>query len=498
MGLRFAWLYGTLLVAAALAPKDRLPAFGRLLAPTSVDDFLRGPFGTQAVRLQRGSNRSPPFVSAATVWAALYRLFDGGADAGVGVDGFARQLPSGVRAAATRVRVKKMGEELHNATVRSANHARALLASGHSLVVQQAHLVPAIGAALLPLLRDLHAAGFVDVGVNAYLGAPNSSALRPHSDTTDTYILALGTGTKAWRLCVPAPTDADRAGIDASAAAGLRFTDGDLAQLADTRRHRPGGCANYADAEFAAMRRCETIELSGGDALHVPKGVVHRVVVLPGGGADTPNADNPFWAGGAALHLTLSTDRAQSSWAAVLERMLTQTTPRWPPGDSERARRKCRERALGALRGLMRAVEGVPLARAAPVPDVNGLLVAQTRCPEGMQCEAGVRVCEPCPGVATKSGAVVCSGTGVAEAMPDFYCERCAQRPVRLAALQQRHDFVRCRQKEVCITTINATSSLHALKTGTQSDKSKYITMTSLKILITFVFISTPPHRAAM
>eukprot|EP00937_MAST-01D_sp_MAST-1D-sp2_P005392 g5392.t1 len=269
-------------------------------------------------------------MSATTAWAALYRLFDGGTATSAGADAFARQLPSNVRTAATRVRVKMMGEELRNATVRSASHARALLASGHSLVVQQAHLLPAIGAPLLPLLRDLHTAGFRDVGVNAYLGAPNSSALRPHSDTTDIYILALGGGTKAWRLCVPTANDADRADIDASAAAGLPFTDGDLAHLADMRRQRPGGCANYDDAEFAAMRRCETIELSGGDTLHIPKGVVHHVVVLAGGEAGAPS--------GGALHLTLGTDRVQSSWAAVLERMLAQATPVWPAGDIQEQR----------------------------------------------------------------------------------------------------------------------------------------------------------------
>ena len=94
-------------------------------------------------------------------------------------------------------------------------------------------------AALAPFpLADGHTA-------HVYASRRGASALRNHTDTTDVLVLQLS-GAKEWRHC---------------------------------RAKREAKCATYADAALDDLA-CETVVLEPGDALFLPRGVVHGAVAV--------------------------------------------------------------------------------------------------------------------------------------------------------------------------------------------------------------------------
>ena len=111
------------------------------------------------------------------------------------------------------------------------------------------------------------------VGVNLYLSAPGADVLPPHTDPYDVFILQLW-GSKTWTTCVPLmPSDLEE---------GVKLSDADRAELYEIRKHHPDGCtAHTEEAINTEGMECTRHTMGPGNALYMPKGVVHFAHTSP-------------------------------------------------------------------------------------------------------------------------------------------------------------------------------------------------------------------------
>ena len=170
--------------------------------------------------------------TAATVWRAAAAPLDASAEAAfgpfVGYDGALT-----ARAATATAPPPRDAEELLG---RWADVESAVLRLEHLDFDARGTMYE---AALAPFpLADGHTA-------HVYASRRGASALRNHTDTTDVLVLQLS-GAKEWRHC---------------------------------RAKREAKCATYADAALDDLA-CETVVLEPGDALFLPRGVVHGAVAV--------------------------------------------------------------------------------------------------------------------------------------------------------------------------------------------------------------------------
>eukprot|EP00935_MAST-01C_sp_MAST-1C-sp1_P000323 g323.t1 len=179
---------------------------------------------------------------------------------------------------------RKEGEHAH-VTITDSKHAEALLNTGHSIIINAFHNIRNRPPAMQALIKELVAWDSRHLGINAYIGGMESHALPPHSDRTDVMILNVR-GSKKWRICTPKMGDGDASKIATMRATPewsfaqpdmLRFTDADLARLADLRHHKKIGCINIDRRTFRQMENCKLVNMKGGDFLYIPKGMLHEV-----------------------------------------------------------------------------------------------------------------------------------------------------------------------------------------------------------------------------
>jgi len=131
---------------------------------------------------------------------------------------------------------------------------------------------PDLDIYLQQLLGDDASAHMIDGTWTAhlYVSAPGAAALSNHTDTTDIAVFQLG-GSKRWFTC-------------------------------DTREIRESGisqkfskCASYSDAEMSIVQReaqgaCRSFTMAPGDALLLPRGMLHSARV----GSDSKEASVHF------------------------------------------------------------------------------------------------------------------------------------------------------------------------------------------------------------
>lgn len=144
-----------------------------------------------------------------------------------------------------------------------------------------------------------------DSTVHAYHSAiHNSRALMPHTDPYDVIVLQLE-GRKTWTTCIPEVySDTENQNIHVQAIAENitdTYTPAQLAQLQEIRRQRQQGCTSYSDEDLRGMK-CRTFTLEKGDALYMPKGMIHFAISEDGG----------------STHLTLSLKRQGLAWADAI------------------------------------------------------------------------------------------------------------------------------------------------------------------------------------
>ena len=149
--------------------------------------------------------------------------------------------------------------------------------------------------------------------VHLYASGAGGRALPAHSDIGDVVAMQLD-GEKRWTLCAPALSDADAAavlGLDA----GARLTPAARAEVAALLSEGRGACGSFdsVDAEGGA---CETSVLRVGDALYVPKGVVHAAA----------NAE-----GAASVHLTVGFAQRVPARDALRRRLAATNGSTWAP-----------------------------------------------------------------------------------------------------------------------------------------------------------------------
>ena len=128
---------------------------------------------------------------------------------------------------------------------------------------------------LLPWKNKLEKALGQPLSMNIYMSGPSGSALKPHSDRYDVFIVQLA-GAKDWELCFFTSdlykTDADWGNYnDAVRALELKQTAGlgALGALKNQQKDRRVG------------QRCRMITMKKGDILYMPKGVVHSARTNP-------------------------------------------------------------------------------------------------------------------------------------------------------------------------------------------------------------------------
>ena len=149
--------------------------------------------------------------------------------------------------------------------------------------------------------------------VHLYASGAGGRALPAHSDIGDVVAMQLD-GEKRWTLCAPALSDADAAavlGLDA----GARLTPAARAEVAALLSEGRGACGSF-DRVDAEGRACETSVLRVGDALYVPKGVVHAAA----------NAE-----GAASVHLAVGFAQRVPARDALRRRLAATNGSTWAP-----------------------------------------------------------------------------------------------------------------------------------------------------------------------
>ena len=145
------------------------------------------------------------------------------------------------------------------------------------------------------------ALGTEKIGVNLYLSAAGDTVLPAHTDRYDVFVLQLW-GRKAWKTCVPL------------AGSLSPLSEAERAELREVRLGKGEGCTVYAAAPGGGTVRmadnpdsseleCKERQMEPGDALYLPKGVVHA--------AQTDEAAQ-------AAHLTISVPMRGRTWGDLL------------------------------------------------------------------------------------------------------------------------------------------------------------------------------------
>ena len=146
------------------------------------------------------------------------------------------------------------------------------------------------------------ALGTERIGVNLYLSAAGDTVLPAHTDKYDVFVLQLW-GRKAWKTCVPL------------AGTLSPLSEAERAEMREVQLGKGEGCTNYAIAALrdATIRMADDPDSSGlqcterqmepGDALYLPKGVVHA--------AYTDEA-------APAAHLTIAVPMQGRTWGDLL------------------------------------------------------------------------------------------------------------------------------------------------------------------------------------
>ena len=219
-----------------------------------------------------------------------------------------------------------------------------VLGNGTSLTFQFEHLEPAHRP-----MRELSDAVFAWSGlpttVHLYVSAPGARVLRPHTDPYDVLVVGL-LGSKRWHTCVP-PGEGSEA---------------DRCLRQEYARDSIEGCTPYPDEPDEGVE-CDRFEMHAGDALFMPKGVVHHARTLDA----------------VTMHLTLGMRRTNLQWFDAFHYLLTRGTCRKRPSGTV----KVLERYMGTEAGV-RAHQAVParLLRCAPVtrcaPAFSAALSAET------------------------------------------------------------------------------------------------------------------------
>ena len=120
---------------------------------------------------------------------------------------------------------------------------------------------------LRSLIAGLRRALGADIKVNLYLSAAGDTVLPPHTDKYDVFVTQLW-GRKVWRTCVP------RASSELST-----LSEAEKGELREMQRHQADGCTRYGNEDLTERDegelKCTERQLEPGDALYLPKGIVH-------------------------------------------------------------------------------------------------------------------------------------------------------------------------------------------------------------------------------
>lgn len=108
--------------------------------------------------------------------------------------------------------------------------------------------------------------------IHLYMSSPGVAALDNHTDTTDIVVVQLD-GEKEWLLCKE-PANLDTEVVPLKNAGGLRKAD-DFSTKLDS-------CSTYSEFEIDDLD-CERTILYPGDALFLPRRIVHSARALPHG-----------------------------------------------------------------------------------------------------------------------------------------------------------------------------------------------------------------------
>lgn len=151
--------------------------------------------------------------------------------------------------------------------------------------------IPALTATQLALTE---ATGF-PVGLNIYLSANRATALKPHTDRYDVFVVQI-MGTKEWRVCLPTER------VDLA-----NLTESDAAEVLELQKSNPRGCTQVEDAVQDPDLECKQLVMRPNDVLYLPKGVVH-----------TATAGDAL-----SVHITISLKRTGLRWGDLFSAACT-------------------------------------------------------------------------------------------------------------------------------------------------------------------------------
>jgi hypothetical protein len=208
---------------------------GQLLA-IDTEDFLSSTFG-QHHQLWDSTRQSP--ITWAGINATLENAF---------ALGKAKRLPGNAQ-----LLYKQFGSAVEpTAGPQSAPELIAELtkistdpADALSAVLVSADLLDPALAQLAKQLREILAR---PVTMNLYLSAPSSTALNPHTDEYDVFVVQLQ-GAKTWQVCTP------KSSVDGE------LTEADAAEAAELAKSNPGGCSSNLAPRADDALQCRSIQL---------------------------------------------------------------------------------------------------------------------------------------------------------------------------------------------------------------------------------------------
>lgn len=128
--------------------------------------------------------------------------------------------------------------------------------SQQSVVLRMEHMTEHVYDQSKGLVNEVAPNNVMEEGgtVHLYVSSPGASALDNHTDTTDIVVLHLD-GAKEWLLCEEREEDTDD-------------------PFVFSLTHKLSSCSTYEKKEIDTLKCYRTI-LNPGDALHLPKRVVH-------------------------------------------------------------------------------------------------------------------------------------------------------------------------------------------------------------------------------
>lgn len=232
-----------------------------------------------------------------------------------------------------------------------AKTARSMvLDQGGSMVV---HLDEEDGA--LGALRQTASDAFgVPISANLYISGKQGSALEPHTDRWDTFILQLE-GAKEWTVCVPRIQPAELEGTCLEGASEP-LNEAIRAEIGESQARSEGGCTQYGgpawvDGKGRADMDCRQVVTKAGDFFYMPKGVIHKA---------TEAGD------GVSAHVTMGIPRPGIQFidleSAAINHVLTTAGDSY--GESERTSAAV---LRSAARRAAQGTDGISFRRTVPV-----------------------------------------------------------------------------------------------------------------------------------